>query len=187
MKETADQRLAYNMRVLRKRKDMSQAALAAAMAARGHRWHQQTVVRAESAARVLPFTEAADLAEILGTTLDRLTRPSGEAQAIESLDAAGWSVVEAHEVIAKGVENLLAAVDAVRAHAARYERAVAPKVQDARTDALDRVATYGDAVAAVEEGIHRYEERPGTVQDHAGPGPVDNTTEHDVTEENTRV
>src|ERR1035438_10083459 len=110
------------------------------MAARGHRWHQQTVVRAEAATRVLPFTEAADLAEVLGTTLDRLTRPSGEAQAIESLDAAGWAVVEAHEAIAKGVENLLAAVDAVRAHDARYERAVAPQIQDARTDALKRIA-----------------------------------------------
>src|ERR1017187_6778679 len=128
MKETADQRLAHNMRVLRKRQDMSQAALAAAMAARGHPWHQQTVVRAESAARVLPFTEAADLAEILGTTLDRLTRPSGEAQAVESLDAAGWSVVVAHEAIAKGVENLLAAVDAVRAHDARYEHAASSQI-----------------------------------------------------------
>src|ERR1039458_5204557 len=130
MKETADQRLAYNMRVLRKRTGLSQAALAAEMAARGHRWHQQTVVRAENAARVLPLLEAHDLAEVLGTTLDRLTRPSGEAQAGESLDAAGWSVVEAHEAIAKGVENLLVAVDAVRAHDARYEQAVSLRVQD---------------------------------------------------------
>ena len=162
MKETADQRLAYNMRVLRKRTGLSQAALAAEMAARGHPWHQQTVVRAESAARVLPLLEAHDLAEILGTTLDRLTRPSGEAQAVESLDAAGWSVVVAHEAIADGVTALLAAVDAVRAHDARYEQAVSPRVQDARTDALNRVATYGDAVAAVEEGIQRYEERPAS-------------------------
>jgi transcriptional regulator with XRE-family HTH domain len=167
VKETADQRLAYNMRVLRKRTGLSQAALAAAMAARGHPWHQQTVVRAESAARVLPFTEAADLAEILGTTLDRLTRPSGEAQAVESLDAAGWSVVEAHEVIAKGVEELLAAVDAVRAHAARYEDAVSPRVQDARTDARDRVAVYGDPGEAVAEGIRRWEERPSPEGDLA--------------------
>src|ERR1039458_6547853 len=175
------------MRVLRKRKDMSQAALAAAMAARGHRWHQQTVVRAESAARVLPFTEAADLAEILGTTLDRLTRPSGEAQAVESLDAAAHSVKEAHEAIADGVQELLAAVAAVRAHDARYERAAAPQIQNARTDALDRVAEYGNPGVAVWEGIRRYEARPGADQDHAGPGPVDNTTGHDVTEENTRV
>src|ERR1039458_7763755 len=149
MKDRADQRLAYNMRVLRKRTGLSQAALAAEMAARGHPWHQQTVVRAESAARVLPLLEAHDLAEVLGTTLDRLTRPSGEAQAIESLDAAGWAVVQAHEAIAAGVEKLLAAVAAVRAHAARYERAVAPKVQDARTDARDRVAEYGDPGEAV--------------------------------------
>jgi hypothetical protein len=155
------------MRVLRKRKDLSQAALAAAMAARGHPWHQQTVVRAESAARVLPFTEAADLAEILGTTLDRLTRPSGEAQAVESLDAAGWSVVVAHEAIAAGVTALLAAVDAVRAHDARYEGAVSPRVQDARTDARDRVAVYGDPIEAVAEGIRRWEERPATEGDLA--------------------
>ena len=187
MKETADQRLAYNMRVLRKRTGMSQAALAAEMAARGHRWHQQTVVRAESAARVLPFTEAADLAEVLGTTLDRLTRPSGEAQAVESLDAAAHSVKEAHGVIADGVTALLVAVAAVRSHVARYEHAVSPQIQGARTDALNRIAVYGDPGEAVAEGIRRYEERPGTVQDHAGPGPVDNTTGHDVTEENTRV
>src|ERR1035438_2438628 len=117
------------MRVLRKRTGMSQAALAAEMAARGHRWHQQTGARAETAARALPFTEAADLAEVLGTTLDRLTRPSGEAQAVESLDAAGWSVVVAHEVIAKGVQELLAAVDAVRAHDARYEHAASSQIQ----------------------------------------------------------
>ena len=157
MKETADQRLAYNMRVLRKRKDLSQAALAAAMRERGHPWHQQTVVRAENAARVLPFSEAHDLAEILETTLDRLAEPSGEAQAVESLDAAGWSVVVAHEVIARGVHDLLMAVAAVRAHDARYERAVSPQIQSARTDSLDRVAEYGDPGEAVAEGIRRYE------------------------------
>jgi hypothetical protein len=150
------------MRVLRKRTGLSQAALAAEMAARGHPWHQQTVVRAESAARVLPLLEAHDLAEVLGTTLDRLTRPSGEAQAIESLDAAGWAVVQAHEAIAKGVVELAAAVAAVRAHDARYEQAVSPLVQSARTDALNRVAVYGNPFAAVEEGIQRWEERPTT-------------------------
>src|ERR1039458_8417858 len=72
------------------------------------------VVRAENAARVLPLLEAPDLAEILETTLDRLAEPSGEAQAVESLDAAGWSVVVAHEVIARGVHDLLMAVAAVR-------------------------------------------------------------------------
>jgi transcriptional regulator with XRE-family HTH domain len=150
------------MRVLRKRTGLSQAALAAAMTDRGHRWHQQTVVRAENAARVLPFTEAADLAEVLGTTLDRLTRPSGEAQAVESLDAAAHSVKEAHGVIADGVAALLAAVAAVRAHDARYERAVSPQIQAARTDALNRVAEYGNPGVAVWEGIRRWEERPAT-------------------------
>jgi hypothetical protein len=162
VKETADQRLAYNMRVLRKRKGLSQAGLAAAMRERGHPWHQQTVVRAENAARVLPFSEAHDLAEILETTLDRLAEPSGEAQAVESLDAAGWSVVVAHEVIARGVHDLLMAVAAVRAHDARYERAVSPQIQSARTDALNRIAVYGDPSEAVAEGIQRWEERPAT-------------------------
>jgi transcriptional regulator with XRE-family HTH domain len=159
VKETADQRLAYNMRVLRKRKGLSQAGLAAAMRERGHPWHQQTVVRAENAARVLPFSEAHDLAEILETTLDRLAEPSGEAQAVESLDAAGWSVVVAHEVIARGVHDLLSAVAAVRAHDARYEHAVSPLVQGARTDALNRIAVYGDPGEAVAEGIRRWETR----------------------------
>jgi transcriptional regulator with XRE-family HTH domain len=168
VKETADQRLAYNMRVLRKRKGLSQAALAAEMRERGHPWHQQTVVRAENAARVLPLLEAHDLAEVLETTLDRLTRPSGEAQAVESLDAAAHSVYVAREAIADGVTALLSAVAAVRAHDARYEHAVSPLVQGARTDARDRIAVYGDVGAAVEEGIRRYEERPGTHMTNPG-------------------
>src|ERR1039457_3100905 len=40
------------------------------------------------------------------------------------------AVVVAHEAIADGVTALLAAVDAVRAHDARYEQAVSPRVQD---------------------------------------------------------
>lgn len=51
---------------------MSQEDVAQAMAARGHRWRQTTLYKIEQANRNLLLTEASDLADVLGTTLNNL-------------------------------------------------------------------------------------------------------------------
>lgn len=59
-------------RVRDARAETSQYQVASEMSARGHRWTQSTVHKVEHGGRNLLLTEAADLAEILGTTLDQL-------------------------------------------------------------------------------------------------------------------
>jgi transcriptional regulator with XRE-family HTH domain len=159
--ETADERLGRNVRLLRERAAVSQRQLAEAMAERGHSWHQQTVGRVEDGARPVRFAEAEDLAAILGAPLDRLTWASGESRVVEYLNQAASSVTAAHEAVADSVRRLLGAVAAVEDDAARNEGHPSPLVQEARRDALGRVAEYGNVDEAVAEGCRRHEERQG--------------------------
>jgi transcriptional regulator with XRE-family HTH domain len=159
-RESADQRLGHNLRIFRERKGISQRELAEAMSARGHAWHQQTVTRIEAGSQAAKFSEAADLSEIVGVPLDRLTLASGEARISEYLYASGYSVLQAHEAVAEGVRRLLGAVEAVAEDAARNEGHPSERVQEARKDALGRVDEYGDVGEAIAEGIRRHEERP---------------------------
>jgi transcriptional regulator with XRE-family HTH domain len=76
--ESADSRLGMNVRRLRDKKGMTQAALAEAMTERGWQWHQSTVARVESGQQSVRFAEAEALIQILGTTLDMLTLHSEE-------------------------------------------------------------------------------------------------------------
>lgn len=64
---------------------MSQTELARKMADRGWPYHQQTVGKLESGSRSVRLGEAKALAQILRTSLDRLTRPTDEARITESL------------------------------------------------------------------------------------------------------
>jgi transcriptional regulator with XRE-family HTH domain len=161
--ETADERLAANVRLLRERRGMSQRQLAEAMAERGHPWHQQTVGRVEEGNRPVRFAEAEDLAAILQAPLDRLAWASGEARVVEYLNQSASSVTAAHEAVADSVRRLLGAVAAVEEDAKRNEGHRSPLVQEARRDALGRVAEYGSVDDAVAEGYRRreYEERQG--------------------------
>ena len=161
-RETTDEKLGANLRILRERKSIPQAAVARQMSGRGHPWHQATVSRVETGKQPVTFAEAADLAEVLETTLDRLTWAGAEARAVEYLNAAGYSVLEGYEAVAEGVRFLLGAVDAVREDAARNERAVSARVQEARLDALGRAEEYGDPAGAVAEGFRRHDERGGS-------------------------
>ena len=161
--ETHDQRLAANMRALRERKDMSQAALAAAMSERGIPWHQQTVGRIEAGQQQVRFAEAVELAEVLKTSLDRLTWSTPEANATEFVYAAGTRVAKSYEEVAAAVARLLADL-------AWAERALADsadskwaRVREACTDTAARAAEM-DLDAAVGEGIRRYEELPHTAE-----------------------
>lgn len=60
------------------RGEMSQKALADAMRERGHKWSQSTVWSVEKGDRPLKLAEAEDLARVLQSGVDRLTRPPKE-------------------------------------------------------------------------------------------------------------
>ncbi len=70
-----DRLFAIQVRETRERLKMSQGELARQMSARGFPFYQQTVRRIEDSQRKVSVGEAKALAEILGTTIDRLTEP----------------------------------------------------------------------------------------------------------------
>lgn len=162
--ESAEERFAANLRTLRERAGMSQAALAAAMAGRGRPWHQSTVYRVESGKQPVSFGEAMDLAGILRTSLDRFTWSSPEAGETEFVYAAGTRVRISCEEVAAAVCRLLADVAAAQRVLASSAGSRWPRVQAAREDTAARVREYG-LEAAIGEGIGRYEERDGEEED----------------------
>jgi transcriptional regulator with XRE-family HTH domain len=154
-----------NMRVLRERKGMSQAALAEAMNEREHPWHQQTVGRVEAANRKVQFREAVDLAEILETSLDRLMWSSAEANAVESLYTASTRVRRSAKAVSDAVLMLL--LDRGGAERAlKRVRRESKRVAAAREDVAGSLAECG-LQSAVETGVRRWEELP---VDPEGPG-----------------
>ena len=70
-----DELFAIQVRATRERRRVSQGELARQMSARGFPYYQQTVRRIEDSQRKVSVGEAKALAEILGTTIDRLTEP----------------------------------------------------------------------------------------------------------------
>jgi len=70
-----DEQFAIQVRQTRERLKLSQGELARQMSARGFSYYQQTVRRIEDSQRKVSVGEAKALAEILGTTIDRLTEP----------------------------------------------------------------------------------------------------------------
>lgn len=73
------QRFAANLRAARERTGLSQADLAAKMAAEGFPFHQQTVDRIEKGTRRVSIDEAPLLASAVDSTVDALFRPQGLA------------------------------------------------------------------------------------------------------------
>lgn len=69
------------MRTRRERDEMSQTELARAAASKGLAFHQQTIQRIESGIRPLRLNEAVVIAEILGSSLDEMTK----SDSLESL------------------------------------------------------------------------------------------------------
>lgn len=65
-----EDRFAANLRYARRHRGLSQEALAAAMAARGYRWHQATVYKVESGERRIQLGEAVAVATILAVPLE---------------------------------------------------------------------------------------------------------------------
>lgn len=117
----ADERFAANVRELRERNDMSQADLAREMT--NWRWYPQTVHRVEAGQRKVSVGEAKALAEILHTTVDRLTWPGREASAAALLDTTTARAESAYEQIAAWTASLLWAQHQLSATVADEERA----------------------------------------------------------------
>ena len=102
------------------RGDMSQAALAAAMAERGHKWSQATVWSVETGKRPMRMSEAIDLAEILETPVDSFAIQDEYGKAMFELGSATARVHFSGLAIGNAVleyvdrqEKLRALVDAV--------------------------------------------------------------------------
>jgi transcriptional regulator with XRE-family HTH domain len=103
----ADERFATNIREERERQKLSQGELARRMAERGFPYYQQTIRRIEEGRRKVSVGEAKALAEILGTTMDRLTWPGQVASAAYLMDTAIARAKQAWDGITQGTTTLL--------------------------------------------------------------------------------
>lgn len=94
---------AANLRSLRDTVGLTQSALAKLMSQRGFRWHQATVYKIESGERQIQLSEAREVAQILGVSMEQMLAPSAEARVELQLDydihrytaqfdRIGWSV-----------------------------------------------------------------------------------------------
>ena len=118
-----DELFAVNIRETRERLKLSQGELARRMAERGFPYYQQTIRRIEEGRRKVSVGEAKAIAQILRTTMDRLTWPGQEASAAALLDeriaAASYSY---HEIIV-WTSNLLFAQRRLAVTVEEIERA----------------------------------------------------------------
>ncbi|MDO5626949.1 MAG: helix-turn-helix transcriptional regulator [Mobilicoccus sp.] len=127
-----DAEIGARIQHLREAHGLTQSALAADMAARGHQWHQQTVVKTEKGLRPLRLTEACDLADALHGDLADLT----------------GDVTDAGEAVLRSLlGRCLDADDAIdRAHAAAHA---------ARTRLAAAAADRTDLPPDLADRIHR--------------------------------
>jgi|SRR6185312_6452284 len=148
----ADERFAANIREERERQKVSQADVAKAMKERGWSWHPQTVQRAEVGHRKVSVGEAEALADILHTTVDRLTWPGRAASAAALLDMTIARGLNGWDAIAEGTAELLWAQYQLEVSIAEAERAGYYESEKVRviTDEARSVMglTPEDAVAA---------------------------------------
>jgi transcriptional regulator with XRE-family HTH domain len=129
--DSADERLAANLRALRERKGISQAELARRMSERGHGWQQSTVSRVQAGTQPVRVSEHESLAEILGVSMDRLLWAGPEAN-----EAA--YVGQAAEVLRRSWHETALAVQRLRAARSGAEHVITergdskyPRVRDA--------------------------------------------------------
>jgi transcriptional regulator with XRE-family HTH domain len=120
--ELSERRFAENLRTAREDKGVSQVKLAQEMAARGWPWRQQTVTRVESGQRMVRLGEALAVAEILGTSVVRLTASTRETAAVHLLASSTSKVKQAFEEITRWTETLLYAQSQLRTTLASVER-----------------------------------------------------------------
>ena len=161
--DSDDERFGSNLRVIRERRGISQADLARVMSERGISWAQQTVAQTEAGKRPMRLSEAAALAAILQTPLDRFMLAGQEASELEAVLTAGARLRERWERAAQAVCELLdgharAAWVLDLTEGSKYER-----VREARDELAARMGEL-DLEAAAAEGIRLAGERG------AGPG-----------------
>jgi transcriptional regulator with XRE-family HTH domain len=153
----ADELLAWNLRMLREQAGISQDALAAAMTERGHKWYQSTVYRVESGKQTVRFGEAAALAAILGTAMDRFTWASHEAMGVELVTGRARKVRESARSAADAIVVLLAALTVAERVLAQTAENPYPRVQEARRELARDMGLYG-VEGAVAEGKRQFGE-----------------------------
>jgi transcriptional regulator with XRE-family HTH domain len=127
----AESYLPENLRALRERKGMSQAALAKAMRDREWPWHQTTVVRIEAGRQSLAFGETVDVAHILGVTTDRLTWAGPESSEWGLVSASHGRLREAWQETADAAAQLHAARSAAERTVAERRDSKYSRVRDA--------------------------------------------------------
>lgn len=162
--ETIDRRLAEALRSLRERAGMSQSALAAAMAERGHLWHQQTVGRAEAGQQQIRFAEAVALARIFGVALERFTWASGDANAIDWLDMHADRLRGCFSDTARAVAAQISAGELAKRSIGTVAGRTAPRVLEALELLEHAIEEYGPLQNAFDEGVRMYEE----MHEHGG-------------------
>jgi transcriptional regulator with XRE-family HTH domain len=118
----ADERFAANIREERERRKLSQGELARRMAERGYPYYQQTIRRIEEGHRKVSVGEGKALAEILHTTVDRLTWPGQVASAAWLLNTAMARADKAWADIARRTRALLYALRQLEYNAADLEK-----------------------------------------------------------------
>jgi transcriptional regulator with XRE-family HTH domain len=165
--ELAEQRFAANLRAAREESGVSQSRLAEEMAARGWPWHQQTVTRVESGRRMVRLGEAKAVAEILETSLDRLTQPTEEMRAVEMLAAWIRAAETAYRSIAGETAELLRAKQWLRDHPAvtDIDPAAGKMVLDAAAEARKVLRLTPEG--AVERGVAQMAAAKGWFRDAA--------------------
>jgi transcriptional regulator with XRE-family HTH domain len=148
--ELTEHRFAANLRAAREAAGMSQGRLADEMVARGWPWHQQTVTRVETGRRMVRLGEAKAAAEILQTSLDRLTWPTSDARTVELLAALTRTAKAAFSTIAKETTELLRAADELRRHpvVAGIDPTPGKLVQDAVNEAREVLRLTPDGAVA---------------------------------------
>ena len=154
----ADERFAANLREQRELKKMSQGELARRMVERGFPYYQQTVRRVEDGRRKVSVGEAAALASILGTTVERLTWPGQAATDAALLDMYIDRAFTAKRRIARSTQLLLEAQDKIDPIVARAELAAfhdSDKLQRIVREARAAMAINPEQlVAAVRDGSY---------------------------------
>lgn len=94
---TRDQQIGRN--VAHYRGDRSQEWLGIQMRAQGHKWSQSTVWSVEAGTRPLRFTEAQDLAVILGIEPYQLLGSDAEAQLVRAADLSAAAAYRLQEAV----------------------------------------------------------------------------------------
>jgi hypothetical protein len=146
-----DEAFAVNLRRRRQLQEVSQGELARRMMERGFPFYQQTIRRIEDHTRKVSVGEGKALAQILDTTLDLLTSPPEEADAVNSVVAAASAVTFHGQGVSRSVAALLAARDHAEKVLRETEGTPWPKVDTLREVLGERMDIY-TLELAVEHG-----------------------------------